>query len=242
MGAGTAVFVCGWCFAPRGRIRSLAFVVDGEDQPVLDHGMPRIDVLRALDSPRSYRSGFWGIARIGAGDGEGESELLLRARLDDGSEAEAGLARVSTAPRAEQPARVPAPEPSTGPLVAISMATFEPAMHLFERQVDSIRAQTHRNWVCVISDDCSAPERFAQIERTLAGDPRFFVSRSPRRLRFYHNFERALCAGPGRGRLRGDGRSGRLLASRQARDPAGVRSETRNSSTATLGSSDPTVS
>jgi glycosyltransferase involved in cell wall biosynthesis len=190
------VFVCGWCFAPRGRIRSLAFVVDGEDQPVLDHGMPRIDVLRALDSPRSYRSGFWGLARLGAGDGEGESELLLRARLDDGSEAEAELARVSTAPRAEQPARLPAPKPSAGPLVAISMATFEPAMHLFERQVASIRAQTHRNWVCVISDDCSAPERFAQIKRTVAGDPRFFVSRSPRRLRFYHNFERALSLAP----------------------------------------------
>jgi hypothetical protein len=190
------VFVCGWCFAPRGRIRSLAFVVDGEDQPVLDHGMPRIDVLRALDSPRSYRSGFWGIARIGAGDGEGESELLLRARLDDGSEAEAELAHISTAPGFEQPAMIPAPEPSAGPFVAISMATFEPAMHLFERQVDSIRAQTHRNWVCVISDDCSAPGRFAEIEQTLAGDSRFLVSRSPRRLRFYHNFERALSLAP----------------------------------------------
>ena len=158
--------------------------------------MPRIDVLRALDSPRSYRSGFWGIARIEPREGERDSELLLRARLDDGSEAEAELAHISTAPGFEQPAMIPAPEPSAGPFVAISMATFEPAMHLFERQVDSITAQTHRNWVCVISDDCSAPERFAEIEQTLAGDPRFLVSRSPRRLRFYHNFERALSLAP----------------------------------------------
>jgi glycosyltransferase involved in cell wall biosynthesis len=196
VGAGTAVFVCGWCFARRRRIRSLAFVVDGDVQPVLDHGMPRIDVLRALDSSNSYRSGFWGIARVPAGNGEGETELLLRARLDDGSETVVELARISTAPRAGQPATIVAPEPSAGPLVAISMATFEPDMHLFQRQLDSIRAQTHRNWVCVISDDCSAPERFAEMQNAVAGDPRFVIARSPRRLRFYHNFERALSLAP----------------------------------------------
>ena len=30
------------------------------------HGMPRLDVLRALDAPAAYRSGFWGIARVAA--------------------------------------------------------------------------------------------------------------------------------------------------------------------------------
>ena len=196
VGAGTAVFVCGWCFARRGRIRSLAFVVDGEVQPVMDHGMPRIDVLRALDSPQSYRSGFWGLVRIPAAENEGESQLLLRARLEDGTEAVAELASVSTTPRAEQPETIRAPDPSAGPLVAISMATFEPPMDLFRRQLDSIRAQTHRNWVCLISDDCSAPERFEEMQQALAGDPRFVLSRSPRRRRFYHNFERALSLAP----------------------------------------------
>ena len=162
----------------------------------MDHGMPRTDVLRALESPESYRSGFWGLALIPAGKDEAETELLLRARLDDGTEAVVELARLSTMPRAEQPATIGAPDPSAGPLVAISMATFEPAMDLFRRQLDSLRAQTHRTWVCVISDDCSSPERFAEMQRALAGDPRFVLSRSPRRLRFYHNFERALSLAP----------------------------------------------
>ncbi len=69
-------------------------------------------------------------------------------------------------------------------------------MDLFRRQIESIRAQTHRNWVCVISDDRSAPERFAELRDAVAGDERFVVSRSPRRLGFYANFERALSLVP----------------------------------------------
>ena len=76
------------------------------------------------------------------------------------------------------------------------MATFEPPLDLFRRQVDSIRAQTHTDWVCVISDDCSAPDRFAALEAVVADDDRFVVSRSPRRLGFYRNFERALALAP----------------------------------------------
>jgi glycosyltransferase involved in cell wall biosynthesis len=212
---GTALFVCGSCFSARARIRSLAFVVDGEVQPLSDFGMPRADVFGALhpgldpfataelasdadsaDDPflRSYRSGFWGVARFPPRPGDGERELLLRAALDDGTEALAELARIPTAPPAAEP--VSLPEPGAGPLVAICMATYEPPLDLFRRQLDSIRAQTHGNWVCVVSDDCSSPERYAEVQRALDADPRFLVSRSPRRLGFYGNFERALALAP----------------------------------------------
>ena len=76
------------------------------------------------------------------------------------------------------------------------MATYNPPADLLERQLDSIRAQTHTNWICVISDDCSSPERYAAIEAAIAGEPRFVLSRSPRRLGFYRNFERALALVP----------------------------------------------
>ncbi len=69
-------------------------------------------------------------------------------------------------------------------------------MELFRRQIESIRAQSHGNWVCVVSDDCTAPGRFTELEAELAGDPRFVVSRSPSRLGFYSNFERALAMAP----------------------------------------------
>ena len=45
------------------------------------------------------------------------------------------------------------------------MATFEPDIDLFRTQIDSLRAQTDADWICLISDDCSSPERFDEIER-----------------------------------------------------------------------------
>ena len=44
-----------------------------------------------------------------------------------------------------------------GASVAICMATYEPPPELLERQLDSLRAQTRSDWVCVISDDASGP-------------------------------------------------------------------------------------
>jgi GT2 family glycosyltransferase len=76
------------------------------------------------------------------------------------------------------------------------MATHEPSLPLFRRQVESLCGQTHRNWFCVVSDDCTSPQRFREIEAELAGDPRFAVSRSPHRIGFYRNFERALSMAP----------------------------------------------
>jgi Glycosyl transferase family 2 len=214
VGAGNAVFVSGWCFSRRDRIRSLAFVVDGDVQPAMAHGMPRQDVFKALhpglatagmasdpdsaEDPffRSFRSGFWGIARIPPRPHERDCALLLRATLDDGSEEVAELASIKTTSRVAEPLEATERAPADGPLVAICMATYEPPVELFRRQVDSIRAQAHRNWICVISDDCSSPARVAAMRRVLDGDLRFVLSPSPRRLRFYNNFERALSLTP----------------------------------------------
>jgi glycosyltransferase involved in cell wall biosynthesis len=76
------------------------------------------------------------------------------------------------------------------------MATFEPPLDLFERQVTSIREQTYDNWICLISDDCSSPQRLAGIREVLGDDPRFLLFPSRRRRGFYGNFERALAMVP----------------------------------------------
>jgi glycosyltransferase involved in cell wall biosynthesis len=76
------------------------------------------------------------------------------------------------------------------------MAAFEPDLDLFQAQVDSIREQTRGDWTCVVSDDCSTPERFERMAEVLAGDSRFRLSRSERRQGFYLNFERALSMAP----------------------------------------------
>jgi glycosyltransferase involved in cell wall biosynthesis len=189
IGAGIAVFVCGTCFSPRGRRASLALAVDGAEQPLMACDMPRLDVLRTQRAPASYRSGFWGLARIGPRRGSEPRALALRARFEDGGETSVELGRIAIA-------EPPAPVSDAAPEVAICMATYEPPLELFRRQIDTIRAQTHRDWLCVISDDCSSPGGLAAMEQLLAGDDRFVLSRAPRRLGFYRNFERALSLAP----------------------------------------------
>ncbi|HLJ04455.1 MAG TPA: glycosyltransferase [Solirubrobacteraceae bacterium] len=198
VGAGTALFVCGTCFHPLDRLADLAFVVEGAEQPVIAHSMPRRDQLSPTppgQDPVSYFSGFWGVARIPAEVGP-VCEIGLRAKLRGGGSAEAPLASIGRAELPE-PVSVTTPDVShTSPLIAICMATYQPPLELFRRQIDSIRAQTHENWVCVVSDDCSSSQHYARIEAELAGEDRFILSRSPRRLGFYLNFERALALVP----------------------------------------------
>jgi glycosyltransferase involved in cell wall biosynthesis len=214
VGRGTALFVVGTCYCPTARIKALELVVDGAGQPVTAHGMPRLDFFAELHPDldplatdgvnadpassadphlRSYRSGFWGAVRIPAGSG-GNVRVAVRARLSDGEVAEAEVGTIvragpSAEPLSWRPAEAPAP-------VAICMATYNPPPELFHQQIESIRAQTHTNWMCVISDDCSDETAAATIHAEIGEDPRFLVSRAPRRLGFYGNFERALALAP----------------------------------------------
>ena len=153
------------------------------------------------DSPRDpelrcYRSGFWGAIPIGPHQWPGEVKLSVEARLADGTTARAPLATIAIVGRAPAPARASRPGSTEKPLIAICMATFNPEIELFRAQVESIRAQTDRSWICLISDDRSEPDRFEAIAETVAGDERFVLSRSDDHLSFYRNFERALAMTP----------------------------------------------
>ncbi len=91
----------------------------------------------------------------------------------------------------------PAAARETGARIAICMATHNPEPERLRVQLDSIRDQTESSWICVISDDASDPGPFAEIERQTVADARFVVSRSPERLGFLRNFERAITMAPG---------------------------------------------
>jgi glycosyltransferase involved in cell wall biosynthesis len=187
-GAGTAVFCCGTCFHRSGRIARLELVVDGVRHPVDAAGMPRPDL-----DPRAFRSGFWGTVPVPA-RGAGAVEIALAVRLASASEEVVALGAIPVAEAEPVDA-------ARSDLIAVCMATYEPDTTLFAAQVESLRGQTDESWRCVISDDCSSPERFAQIEAIIGDDPRFTVSRSERRLGFYRNFERALRMAPAEARL-----------------------------------------
>jgi glycosyltransferase involved in cell wall biosynthesis len=188
-GRATAVFLYGICFHRRDAVAELAILVDREPHRPAAAGMPRPDVFAEHGDAGAFRSAFWGTAPVAARLAGGAVELALAVRLRGGGEQVAPLGHIDVVE--------PAPSrPAEPGLIAVCMATFEPDMALFRVQLESLRAQTDRHWTCVISDDGSNPERFAAIEATLAGDPRFALSRSGRRLGFYRNFERALALAP----------------------------------------------
>ncbi len=180
---------------PGAPVEALSFVVGGERQSVGAHGMPRLDLFRTLEGTdedphgHSYRSGFWGTVKI---------EPTTSPELTLGLEAELTGRKTATAEIAQLRISELTPDTSELPTAAvvICMTTHEPHLDLLRAQLDSIRAQTHTNWACLISDDCSRPDRLAQIEAEVAGDDRFTLSHSPRRLGFYANFERALAMAP----------------------------------------------
>jgi glycosyltransferase involved in cell wall biosynthesis len=201
VGAGNAIFVSGFCFHPRGRIRELGIGPAAGEVSAIAHGMPRPDVADALDfdakAPgESLRSGFWAIVPFEAVPEPESVELGAVAKLEDGTTARASLGSIRLDPGLSEGPVATANGHGPGPLVAICMATYEPPLDLLERQVESIRAQTHANWICVVSDDRSSTARLAEISRMLDGDPRFVISSSPRRLGHYRNFERALSLVP----------------------------------------------
>jgi glycosyltransferase involved in cell wall biosynthesis len=209
---GDAIFLFGTCFDPWARVSALEVLIDGAPAPVTDFGLPRLDLFAklhpnlgaggnppippedrdSLEDPevRCYRSGFWATVTIPPREAGTEVAIGLRARLDDGTTADVELATVPV----EGPALSPA-VPGTG-LIAVAMATYDPDMDLFRAQIESLRAQTDKDWICVINDDRSRPSRFREIAAELEGDERFVLSRSDRRLGFYRSFEQALTLVP----------------------------------------------
>jgi glycosyltransferase involved in cell wall biosynthesis len=167
------------------------------------HGAERVTRLDVLVDGVRHRPRAWGMRRRVPGDGfwavvpvtarPGGVELAVAGRLASGAEAVAPLGHIEVRDLAPPPPLGRAAPPG---LIAVCMATFEPDPGLFEAQIASLRAQTDRDWLCVVSDDASSPDAFAALSAVIADDPRFVVSRSAERLGFYRNFERALTLAP----------------------------------------------
>jgi glycosyltransferase involved in cell wall biosynthesis len=211
-GRGTAVFCVGTCFHRHRRVVDMTISVDGARHRPLAQRMPRLDRFRALHPGldlaelaslerdpesrdpdfRSYRSGFWATIPIAPQDQPGALELCVEARLADGSAARAPIATIDVVGRDDPPSYGSVPRAGREPLIAVCMATFNPEPDLFRAQADSIRAQTDQDWICLVSDDCSEPERFHALAAILEGDERFVISRAAERAGFYRNFERVL--------------------------------------------------
>ncbi|HEY9404463.1 MAG TPA: methyltransferase domain-containing protein [Pyrinomonadaceae bacterium] len=211
IGKGNLYYLSGWCYHPRSSIRRLYVLVGGEPHEVFNHSLAETEACRDhssdhVPSGNCLTSRFWTALPFSRLDALRECELSLRATLSDGSEAEAPLGTLSLLPSTPPEARMGGDEPAdsapswpgsgAGPRVVICMATHQPPLDLFALQIESLIGQSHQNWLCIISDDCSEPSVFREIQRLAATDARFRVYRNPTRLGFYRNFESCLKLAP----------------------------------------------
>lgn len=196
VGKGTVLRLQGWCYAPSSAMRSLTVLVDDEAQPIARHSWARPDVF-ALDCPikdesgASLMSGFDGFISLGPTPVSRDIHLRLRVTLESGAIVERPLGRLHLLPgHGAEP--IQSTWPGTGPRVVICMATYNPPPTLFAAQIDSLLAQTHTNWICIISDDGTANEDYDRLRYRLGADPRFHIVQNRERLNFYRNFEQCL--------------------------------------------------
>lgn len=200
VGNGNAFPLAGWCFHPAGRIRSLEIVVGEARTTVELHGLPRIDVYDASGDLRGwpFHSGFVATPHLPSVEGDMDLAVEAVTTLSRGKRETVPLGSLRARPELPVPQearRVCFPD-ANGPRVAICMATFNPPHDLLRRQLDSIRDQTHENWICLISDESSDEAAFERLRDETDGDERFVLSRNDRHLGFYRNFERAMSMAP----------------------------------------------
>lgn len=143
----------------------------------------------------SFWGGFCGIVSLPPAAQTIRAQLSVRACLENGAVESAPLAKFTIQPGLPEPEQIDLPT-ATEPLVAICMTTYNPPPALFKKQIDSIRAQTHRNWICIIRDDGSEEESDRLIRETIAEDHRFTFRKNRNNLGFYKNFEAVLADVP----------------------------------------------
>jgi Glycosyl transferase family 2 len=79
----------------------------------------------------------------------------------------------------------------SSPSVSIALCTYNGARYIAE-QLDSLLAQTHEDFEIVVSDDASADDTVAIIERYVRQDSRIRLSVNAANVGFARNFERVL--------------------------------------------------
>lgn len=203
VGNGTVLYLSGWFLSLRSDVRSITILLDGVPHRVTSYASVARDrppgaATQLASLPDQRRRDFVAVIPIRRLSAARRVKIGLRVVLRNGERHEitAGL-RIFTPWLPDAPDPALAAERRAGlPFIAICMATYNPPLDLFARQIQSIRDQIYHDWVCIITDDVTPPEVFAAMQRIIGADPRFRVYRNARNLGFYGNFERCLSLVP----------------------------------------------
>ena len=76
--------------------------------------------------------------------------------------------------------------------VGIVLATYNPDLEYLKKQIQSIKNQNYKNWICHIVDDFSSIDFQESIKLLVCDDPRFVCHFHHLNVNHYYNFERGL--------------------------------------------------
>lgn len=206
IGDGTAFRVKGWVFHPHLLFEKVGLCIDKAYVEMEEINYPREDVITDLKKKRRITKlpksktccGFSGVLDLLPGWEGQKKEIHFKALFKNGEEFIFGQKQVYIQNREDYftPLEIKNEYDAAKPLVTICMATYMPELEAFQKQIDSIHAQSYQNWVCIITDDCSDQETTASIRTIISGDQRFYFYQNKRNLGYYRNFEQALRHAP----------------------------------------------
>ena len=196
VGDGNVLVIRGWALPPADTdITGFAVSLDGRRHELPHTRDVRLDLVRdsSIAAPNEHKlvSGFWLPIAAPRELADKTCRLSVSLQLDSGDSHP--LVDQVIALRARLPNQLNGHLSKLPPAtLAVCLTTADPNLRRFERRLSSLRAQTHRDWICLIQDDGSAPEVFARLAELCRQDPRIVLVRNPERLGRYRTVERCL--------------------------------------------------
>lgn len=178
IGLGQFLVVSGECHAPGDTVEAIEIELEGAPE--------RAELSRTTRGAAFWQAVFLSPDLIGR-----TVRVGVQLRLKSGLGIRRTIGEISCRDVDWLPAAAPGRRESSGQ-IAICMATYEPELHAFQRQVDSIRNQTYAEWICIVNDDGSGAETWARMQECCSGDGRFVFYQNTENMGFYRNFESAL--------------------------------------------------
>ncbi|MCG8917587.1 glycosyltransferase [Actinokineospora sp. PR83] len=196
VGRGQVVELTGWVVHAAVGVRAVRFTADGAEVTA-EYGLSRPDVSAALHAAGVRAPEGSGVhARLAVRTAvEREVPLSMAVELTDGTVLHRDLPPLPVRPGSSRE-RLVGHWAGTGPKVAVCLALYEPDIKFLAAQLDSIRAQQHTNWFCVLCDDGSTEDTLAEVRALVADDPRFALVVNEDNVGFYANFGRAAELAP----------------------------------------------
>jgi hypothetical protein len=198
VGNGVYQLIKGWCFVPGCEIKKVQICISDTCYNIRNHSFYSAEAVERYaiqynDYKNMLFSGFWGMIPFQKIENNQQIEFILRVILKDGSQIEANIGGTTILPKTNNKCiNLIGDGNNKKPLVAICMATYNPPIDLFTKQIESLINQTHKNWICIINDDHSNITIFNQIVSITKKDNRFLVFRNSKNIGHYYNFEAAL--------------------------------------------------